>query len=204
MSYPYLRPRFKIYPGEGKDIAVAVTVLTLSFFLVISPLPFHITSSLFDILYLLLVSLLAVITAFFTHEMAHKYMAIKYGYPAAFKKWNMGLLLALISSFFGFIFAAPGAVYIYGYPSRRENGIISSAGPATNLIVGFVLLTLSYFTGHLLYISLRYIAQLNFFISFFNLLPIPPMDGIKILGWRIDIYALLIILSLAGLVFTYL
>lgn len=203
MSYPYIRPRFKIYPEERRDIGVAVTVLTLSFFVVISS-PFHATSSLFVILYNLLISFLSVITAFFTHEMAHKYMAIKYGYPAAFKKWNIGLLLALISSFFGFIFAAPGAVYIYGYPSRRENGIISSAGPATNIIVGSILLTISYFTENLLHISLRYIAQLNFFISFFNLLPIPPMDGIKILRWRIDIYAILIILSLAGLIFTHL
>ncbi len=203
MSYTYLRPRFRFYPGELKDIAIAVLVLTLSFFMVISPLPYAIPSAASSVYYLL-ISFVAVITAFFTHEMAHKYVAIRFGFPAAFRKWNLGLILAFIVSLFNFLFAAPGAVYIYGYPSRRENGIISSAGPVTNMVIGFLLFGISYLTGnYIIFISLRYIAQLNFFLSFFNLLPISPMDGTKVLIWRGDIYILLMALSIGGLIITY-
>ena len=40
----------------------------------------------------------------------------------------------------GIAFAAPGAVYIHGnYISREQNGKISLAGPATNIILRVVL-----------------------------------------------------------------
>ena len=199
----YIRPRFRFYPGELKEMGIALLVLTISFFILISPLPFRLPSPMVA-LYYILISFTAVLTAFFVHEMSHKFIAIKYGYPAAFRKWNLGLIIALLSSFFGIIFAAPGAVYIYGYPSRRENGIISSAGPVSNIIIGFIFLFLSFVTKHFIaLLFFRYIAQLNFFLSFFNLLPIPPMDGLKILTWRIEIYISLMILSIAGLVIGY-
>ncbi|MCD6275941.1 MAG: site-2 protease family protein [Thermoplasmata archaeon] len=199
----YIRPRFRFYPGELREIGIALLVLTISFFILISPLPFRLPSPMVA-LYYILISLTAVLTAFFVHEMSHKFIAIKFGYPAAFRKWNLGLIIALLSSFFGIIFAAPGAVYIYGYPSRRENGIISSAGPASNIIIGFIFLFLSFVTKNFIaLLFFRYIAQLNFFLSFFNLLPIPPMDGLKVLTWRIEIYISLMILSIAGLAIGY-
>ncbi len=203
-SYGFIRPKFKFYPGEGRDIGIAVLILTLAFFVLISPLPYRIPGA-FETFYFLLISFVAVLTAFFSHEMSHKYVAIRFGYPAAFRRWDLGLILALFLSFLGFIFAAPGAVYIYGMPSRRENGLISSAGPVSNLAIGFALLGLSFIIRpSLLFFSLRYIAQLNFFLSFFNLLPIPPMDGTKVLSWRIDAYLMLMALSIIGLVALYL
>ncbi len=193
MKYAY---NFRFYPEEKKDIALALLVLTFSFYILISRnLLFQGIISLLD----LLTAFLAVLIAFFLHEMAHKYVAFKYGYPAAFRAWKMGLLIAFLSSFIGFLFAAPGAVYVYGYPSKDENGKISAAGPITNIIAGFTLLGLAFIMPfHYLSAMLAYIASLNFFLAFFNLLPIGPMDGVKIFTWNLPIYILLLALSIIG------
>ena len=53
------------------------------------------------------------------------------------------LVLAILMSFFGFIFAAPGAVVIkasYIHPSK--NGKISLAGPLTNIILALLFFAL--------------------------------------------------------------
>jgi Zn-dependent protease len=188
--------------GELREIALAIGILTLAFAFLISPFPYGpITLVHFG------VAFIAVLTAFFLHEMAHKYVAFKYGYPAAFKAWKTGLLIAVISSFMGFLFATPGAVYIYGYPSKEENGKISLAGPLTNIVAGFVFLLITWIitqaTANLLAYVLLYIANLNFFLALFNTLPIGPMDGLKIMRWNIGAFIILLLLSITGLVATY-
>ncbi len=192
----YSRPKFKFYPKEIRDLTIAMIVLTLALSLVLGHFKFYIY---------LPIAFLAVITGFFTHEMSHKYVSIKYGYPAAFRAWNTGLLIALITSFFGFLFAAPGAVVVYGAPSREENGRISAAGPISNLVIGsfFFALAIIFSQNSLLFLISFYIFYLNFFLAFFNLLPIPPMDGLKILHWNIGIYITLLILSLIGVMIPY-
>ncbi|WP_245618649.1 hypothetical protein [Methanogenium cariaci] len=76
--------------------------------------------------------------AFILHEMAHKFTAMKFGYYAAFRKDNGMLLMGVaLAALVGVVFAAPGATVIYGQPgrdmSKKENGIISVAGPVVNL-----------------------------------------------------------------------
>jgi len=202
MNYPYIRPKFRFYPGELREIGLAIGVLTLSFAFLISPFPYAPITLLHFV-----VAFIAVVTAFFLHEIAHKYMAFKYGYPAAFKAWKTGLLIALISSFIGFLFAAPGAVYIYGFPTKEENGKISMAGPLTNIIAGFVFLLIAWFASlwniRLISYILLYVANLNFFLALFNTLPIGPMDGLKIIRWNVGVFILLLILSVLGLISTY-
>ncbi len=205
MSYGYIRPKFRFYRDEVRDIVLAIAVLTVAFAILISPFPYGSLT-----LFHFAVAFIAVLTAFFLHEMAHKYMAFKYGYPAAFRAWRTGLIIAVISSFMGFLFAAPGAVYIYGYPSKEENGKISAAGPLTNIIGGFIFLFFAVilnislgYTSILSYI-LIYISSLNFFLAFFNVLPIGPMDGMKILNWNVGVFFILLFLSIAGLASTYL
>ncbi len=89
-------------------------------------------------LVVLLAALVAVLTGFLTHEMAHKFTAQKMGYWAEFRYSTSGLFFALLFSLFGFIIAAPGAVYIHGRLSKKENGITSFAGPLINSIWGTI------------------------------------------------------------------
>ena len=179
-----------------KEIGVSVAVLTIALTLVLTP--FRI-----DYLFLktLIISLIAVATAFLFHELAHKIVAQKYGCWAEFRYWFPGLLLALISSFFGFIFAAPGAVYIRGNISREQNGKISAAGPFMNMIICticilvFLLIDLSIVRNIALFVGI-----FNIFLAGFNMLPFPPFDGSKVIKWNIGIY----IGMLASIVILYL
>jgi Zn-dependent protease len=112
------------------------------------------------------------------------------------------LALALISGG-RFLFAAPGAVYIYSYYlSRRENGIISLAGPLTNLAIALIFLFLSVAVGlrgtpraEILAASLLYFGTyVNAYLAFFNLLPIPPLDGSKVIAWNFPLWAFLMVI----------
>jgi len=136
------------------------------------------------------VSFIAVGTAFVCHELAHKYFAQRYRLFAEFRLWKQGLLFAVgiaVISLGNFIFAAPGAVYIYGFQINNEqNGKISLAGPMLNLIIatGSIILDFIY-PGTRLF---PFLAIINGYLGFFNLLPFPPLDGSKIISWRRDLY----------------
>ena len=66
-------------------------------------------------------SAIGVGTGFLLHELAHKYTAIRHGYQAEFKANMNGLFFTLITSVFGVILAAPGAVMISGRPYNPDN-----------------------------------------------------------------------------------
>ena len=140
-----------------------------------------------DFISLIPVTLVAVGLGFVFHELAHKFVAIKYGFYAEYRLWVEGLVLAIVTAALGFVFAAPGAVYIHGqYISREENGKISIAGPLTNIalaVIFFVLIQFVSFSPVLaLVCSLGF--TINSFLAFFNLLPIGILDGAKVLKWN--------------------
>ncbi|NJE07123.1 site-2 protease family protein [Thermococcus sp. M39] len=148
---------------------------------------------------------LAVLTAFVFHELAHRQVAKRYGYVAFYKRWDTGILIALLLGIVGKIifghaifFAALGAVYIYApyqyWEDREAEGWISLSGPLTNIIVGIVALILLKTLSLPLHamISLFYTAIVNFWIAFFNLLPFPPLDGYKVLKWNAGYWAVAI------------
>jgi Zn-dependent protease len=156
----------------------------------------------YDFAFALLIALVATGTGFILHELAHKYMAIRYGAHAEFYAWPFGLVAALLLSFgLGFVFAAPGAVYIFGDIDRRQNGIVSVAGPAVNIAIGAL-----FFVGYLLTAaaSLPMIAticavasQINLFLALFNLIPVGPLDGSKVLAWNKIVWTVLFLPLLA-------
>jgi len=95
----------------------------------------------------------------------------------------------VVFSLTGFIFAAPGAVYIQGMINRKQNGLISIAGPLVNIALGVAFLGLGIVlhTG-LLAVALYLVGQINIMLAFFNLLPIPPFDGYKVFKWSLPAY----------------
>ena len=90
-------------------------------------------------LYEILFGVLAGFSGFLAHELAHKISAERSGYWAEFRMSPFGLLLSLITSVLGFLWAAPGATVIGGMQDIRAWGRTSLAGPAMNLGEGAIL-----------------------------------------------------------------
>jgi Zn-dependent protease len=162
------------------------------------------------------IALLTVGIGFILHEMAHKFVAIRFGYWAEFVKDNTMLLVAVImAALVGFVFAAPGATVIYsrdGKPlTKREDGIISASGPIVNLILCVLFAVLFLLAGgktglaHGSILAMLGIAgvQINAMIAAFNLLPISILDGRKVFSWNAAIFFVLIIAAFATLVVSY-
>lgn len=157
------------------------------------------------------ISFFAVGTGFVFHELAHRTVARHYGCFAEYRMWKEGLLLALILPIISLghlFFAAPGAVYIYGpHLRRKEHGIISLAGPLTNIIIALLFLFAAGFIEASGFLPTPYLiklllstASLNLWFAFFNLIPLPPLDGSKVFIWNPLVWAVLFF-PLLGLFF---
>ncbi len=143
--------------------------------------------------------ILSAVTAgigFIGHELMHKYVAQKYHCWAEFRANDLMLGLMLLFSFMGFIFAAPGGVYITNHITTRKNGIISLAGPLTNIVLGVAFAALTFILPSELKPLGTYGMFINFWLGFFNLLPFPGIDGSKVLAWNKAVYAITLILSI--------
>src|SRR3990167_8362307 len=120
---------------EITDITKAWLAITIAFAIVLR--------GNLGILEAVMVSAIAVGLGFLLHELGHKVVAQYYRCFAEFRSFDSMLLLAIAMSFFGFIFAAPGAVMISGRVSGARNGRISAAGPAVNLALALIFLLLA-------------------------------------------------------------
>jgi len=135
---------------------------------------------------------------FLLHELGHKVLAQKYGCFAEFRANNFMLFLAIITSFFGIVFAAPGAVLISGHVGKDRNGKISLAGPAMNIILAIIFIVLSFFfdggyMGKIISLGLL----VNIWLALFNMLPFWILDGKKILAWNKLVYLAVMCLTIA-------
>ena len=150
---------------------------------------------------MLMISGVTVGSGFLLHEMGHKYVAQRYNCFAEFRADNKMLLLAIGMSFFGFIFAAPGAVMIQGFVTRERNGKISIAGPLVNIVLAIIFVFLL-FVNILPTVS-GYGAIINSWIAAFNMIPIGNIDGKKILNWNKVAYFTTAGAAVLLLVFSY-
>ena len=133
----------------------------------------------------LLISLIVVGTGFLLHELGHKIVAQKYNYFAEFRSFDEMLLLAVIMSFFGFVFAAPGAVMIGSKTIREDhNGRISLAGPLINIFLALLFLIIFYTTHGFVNTIANYGLRINSWLCLFNLIPVWQFDGAKIWRWN--------------------
>ena len=170
-------------------IAMAVLTIAFSFAFVNYPPLSHID----EVIGFLPFSFLAIVTAFFCHEIAHKYVGQKFGYWSEFRMYPQGLLFALFLGIAaGIVFAAPGAVQIFGRPNREEMGKIAVAGPSMNLVLGLVFIGIWFISNGIIASISFFIAYINVFLALFNLLPFGPLDGLKIFRWKKEVWGLLI------------
>ena len=149
---------------------------------------------------LFIVYLIALLTAITIHEFSHAWMADYLGDPTARLggrlKLNplvhIDLFGLMFLFFFGFGWGKPVPFDPYNLKNpRRDAALISIAGPTSNLILALVLAIilrlLNLFpTSPVLALAtaglLSPIIYLNVILGIFNLLPIHPLDGFKIVG----------------------
>ncbi len=158
---------------------------------------------------IVVVAAVAALTGFVAHEMAHKIVAQRLGFWAEFRLSPMGLFIAIFTAFLGLLFAAPGATMVGGInPADTRNwGRTSLAGPLTNFGFGaiFYLGALgSYWLGSSLVGAFLLLAYINSWFGTFNLFPIGPLDGRKVLRWSTAIWAGSLLLVGAFAVICYL
>ena len=123
--------------AEIKDILKAWIAVSIAFGILLS-------SSISDFYFKFIIASLTVGVGFLFHELGHKVVAQRYGCFAEFRSFDNMLLLAIAMSFFGFVFAAPGAVMISGRVTASRNGKISAAGPLVNIALALIFLALSF------------------------------------------------------------
>lgn len=143
--------------------------------------------------------LLALLVAITIHEFAHALTADKLGDPTPRLQGRVSLnpikhldpIGTIMILFIGFGWGKPVMFDPFNLRDpRRDSAIISLAGPASNFITAIVLaILLQLFTllntPFLTSIGLLFftpIIQLSVFLGVFNLLPIHPLDGFKIMG----------------------
>jgi Zn-dependent protease len=154
------------------------------------------------------------------HELAHGWVAYHMGDPTAKSLGRLSLnpikhldpIGTIMLFIFGFGWAKPVPVDFNQLRDRHMGMIlVSAAGIITNMLLAFCAL----FFSRLLSLSpssmpaevLFYFAQINIILAAFNLIPLPPLDGSKILMgfasprvrnffFRIDRYGFFIIIAL--------
>lgn len=171
----------KFSSSEVRDILISMLVIAGVFAYILTNRDINLAISVLPI------TLIAVGLGFVLHELAHKFLAMHYGFWAEYKLWVEGLILAIVTSYFGFVFAAPGAVYIHGdYISDEQNGKISLAGPLTNIVLALIFLGLTFvFSSNDYLLTIASIGfTINSFLALFNLIPFSVLDGAKIFRWN--------------------
>lgn len=141
---------------------------------------------------------IGILIGFVAHELAHRGVARKYGLYAEFIASPGGLLITFATGFIpGLVILAPGYVAVYTPGPYALKGAIRSveAGPAANIVIGLAALAASHFMTGYWSLYLGIIALVNGWIAFFNLIPIPPLDGSKIM--RSDFNTWIIMLAAA-------
>lgn len=131
------------------------------------------------------------------HEFSHAWVAMKLGddtpvlqgrvtlNPLAHVDWLGTVILPLAMSLFGGGFIGWGKP-VSTNPAKLRWGwngmaLVAMAGPASNVVFAIVLLGIAAHIHNSLAPLLAMAARLSLFLAIFNMIPVPPLDGSKLL-----------------------
>ncbi len=144
------------------------------------------------------VTLLWILTT--PHEFAHAWAATRLGddtpqregrvtlYPLAHVDWIGTLILPFITSLLGAGFLGWGRP-VNTNPRQLRGGVnglalVALAGPFSNVLMALLLALAAVASAHVAPVFSEYVAhgvRLSLYLAIFNLLPVPPLDGSKLL-----------------------
>ena len=161
------------------------------------------------------ISAIGLFLSFGLHELSHRFTARAYGFNAVYRMWIPGLIIAIGTSFLGFIFLAPGFVEIKELDTeesiqqnKNKLAVISLTGPLSNIILALVFLVLFGFLTESLNIKgilflnrdiildiIRFGLSINVWFALFNMIPMPPLDGWKVFSWNKEVWFIMTIVA---------
>jgi Zn-dependent protease len=155
-----------------------------------------------------LINIICFIPAIVVHEVAHGFVAHRLGDPTAKSQGRLSfnplrhvdpfgtVLLPLILALSGapvFGYAKPVPYNPRYFKNIKLGEVLTGlAGPASNLIMGLLAAAIAFLlqdsllgsageVGDWVMVALYFFVLINFCLMFFNLLPIPPLDGSSVL-----------------------
>lgn len=152
-----------------------------------------------------LIQIAVLVFAVIVHEVAHGYIAYKLGDPTAKVEGRLTLnplphIDPFMSVLLPFLMIASGMPFILGGAKpvpvnplyfqnhKRDVMLVSAAGPLSNILLAIIsalllkfLFSFEFLRSAGLSLVLGYSVIINTILAAFNLIPIPPLDGSKIL-----------------------
>ncbi|MDD2228738.1 MAG: site-2 protease family protein [Candidatus Cloacimonetes bacterium] len=134
------------------------------------------------------------------HEFSHALAANLLGDDSAKRAGRLSLNPMKHIDWFGtvilplFLYFTAGFIYGYAKPVpfnpynfqnlKRDSGFTALAGPVSNILIAIAFALVYHLAGFIPVVKMVafYVVFLNLLLAFFNLIPVPPLDGSKVLG----------------------
>lgn len=149
----------------------------------------------------LLILIPVLLLSMMAHELAHGWVAYRLGDPTAKNRGRLsvnplrhldplGTAMFIITYLFsGFVFgwAKPIPVSPYYFRNRQRGmAIVGAAGPITNFVIAIIFIVILNWikpdSDGRLFELFFLVFQINIVLGLFNLIPIPPLDGSRVVG----------------------
>ncbi len=149
------------------------------------------------------VTLLIVAVTFFPRELSQRSAAKALNCYVKYELWPTGAILAVVTSFLGFVFAAPGGVNIGSKPQERygrwwvdltpqQIGIVASSGPLISIGLAMTFFLVAPLAPSIpLFPAVNVFgvaAKINAVYALSTLIPFSPLDGAKVMRWNAGLW----------------